>query len=67
MFAVVYEQTGNGWSAHVPDLPGFGAAAATLKECRLLVEEGVPFHLEGLALADEPIPVAHSIVETIAA
>ena len=66
-YAVVYEPTANGWSAHVPDLPGFGAAAATLEECRDLVAEGVAFHLEGMALAGESIPASRSVVEMIAA
>ena len=50
-YAVVIEHTASGgYSAYVPDLPGFGVAAATLSEVKALVSEGVPFHIEDLVL-----------------
>ena len=37
-YAVVIEHTARGgYSAYVPDLPGFGVAAATLAEVKALV------------------------------
>jgi predicted RNase H-like HicB family nuclease len=47
-YVVVMEQTSNGWSAYVPDLPGLGAAAATVEETEQLIREGIEFHLEGM-------------------
>ena len=48
-YAVVIEKTeSGGYSAYVPDLPGFGVAAPTLAGVKELVADGVPFHLEGL-------------------
>jgi predicted RNase H-like HicB family nuclease len=49
----------------VPDLPGYSATAATVEELRALVREGVPFHIEGLRLAGEPVPDAKTVVDTV--
>jgi predicted RNase H-like HicB family nuclease len=64
-YVVIYERAPNNWSAYVPDLPGYAAGADTLDELRELVREGVPFHLEGLRLAGEPVPEPTTIVEQI--
>ena len=55
-YFVLYARTGNGYSAHVPDLPGCIAAAATLEETRRLMKEAIEFHLEGMRLHGEHIP-----------
>ena len=56
-YAVVIEHTASGgYSDYVPDLPGFGVAAATLAEVKALLSEGVPFHIEGLVLGGFPVP-----------
>ncbi|HEY6348298.1 MAG TPA: type II toxin-antitoxin system HicB family antitoxin, partial [Candidatus Angelobacter sp.] len=46
-YFVLYAPTEHGYSAHVPDLPGCVAAAATLQETRQLMKEAIEFHLEG--------------------
>ncbi len=55
-YVVVYEQTSNGWSAYVPDLPGCVAAGETREETESLIREAIAFHLEGLRETEEPIP-----------
>jgi predicted RNase H-like HicB family nuclease len=49
-YAVVIEhdpETG-AYGAYAPDLPGCGAAAATLEEVHMLIREAIQFHIEGL-------------------
>jgi predicted RNase H-like HicB family nuclease len=53
---VLFCPTSTGYSAHVPDLPGCVAAAATLDETRQLMCEAIEFHLEAMRLRGEPIP-----------
>ena len=43
-------RTGNGYTAHVPDLPGRIPAAATLDETSQLMKEPIEFHLESMQL-----------------
>ena len=65
-YAVVIEKTeSGGYSAYVPDLPGFGVAAPTLAGVRELVAEGVPFHLEGLALNGLAAPEPKTLTDSI--
>ena len=52
-YTVFFGQTGTGYSAHVPDLPGCVAAGATLEETRQLIREVIEFHLEGMRLHGE--------------
>jgi predicted RNase H-like HicB family nuclease len=56
-YTVLFEQTATGCSAHVPDLPGCIAAGATLDETRQLIREAIEFHLEGMRLHGEAIPL----------
>jgi predicted RNase H-like HicB family nuclease len=60
-YPVFIERTDTGYSAYVPDLPGYIAAAETLEELRALVREGIPFHIEGLRLHGEPVPSPSSV------
>ena len=65
-YAVVIEHTeGGGYSAYVPDLPGFGAAAATLEGVKELVAEGVPFHIEGLRRHGYPVPPPMTLMDSV--
>jgi predicted RNase H-like HicB family nuclease len=65
-YAVVFEKTSTGWSAYAPDLPGLGAAAATIEEAETLIREGIEFHVEGLREDGLPIPEAATQVKQIA-
>jgi predicted RNase H-like HicB family nuclease len=64
-YAVVFEKGEHGYSAYPPDLPGVGVAAETLKETERLIREAIQFHIEGLRLHGEPIPLPTSICEYI--
>jgi predicted RNase H-like HicB family nuclease len=54
-----------GYSAHVPDLPGCAAAAATMDETRELIREAIEFHIEGMRLHGEPVPEPTPVVEQV--
>jgi predicted RNase H-like HicB family nuclease len=44
------------YSAYSPDVPGCVAVVDTAEDCEREMREALAFHLEGLALAGEPIP-----------
>jgi len=66
-YAVLFEPTATGFSAHVPDLPGCVAAAATLEETAELIRGAIRMHLAGMAEDGEPIPEPRTIAEYIVA
>jgi predicted RNase H-like HicB family nuclease len=47
-YSVIYEKTGIGCSAYVPDLPGCIAAAATFEETAELIRGAIEIHLESM-------------------
>ena len=55
-YAVVIEETGNGYAAGLPDLPGCAAAGDTVEETKALIIEAVKLHVEKLAEDGVPIP-----------
>lgn len=55
-YMVVYEETGTGWSAYVPDLPGCVAAAETREEIEGLIREAIRLHVAALREDNEPVP-----------
>lgn len=55
-YAVIFEKTGTGWSAYVPDLPGLAAAGGSFEETQQLIREGIEFHIEGLREDGQPVP-----------
>ena len=64
-YFVLYAPTENGYSAHVPDLPGCIAAAATLEETRQLMKEAIEFHVEGMRLYGDPVPAPVTVGEEL--
>jgi predicted RNase H-like HicB family nuclease len=70
-YLVVIEHEGDSWGAYCPDLPRLGVAGDTRDEVERLIREAIPFHLEGLRAAGDPIPapsaVATALVEVPAA
>ncbi len=62
-YTVYIDSTATGYSAHVPDLPGCVAAAATMEETRELIREAIEFHVEGMLLLGQavPAPTAHIV------
>jgi predicted RNase H-like HicB family nuclease len=55
-YAVLYEKTATGYSAHVPDLPGCVAAGDTMEETEQLMRGAIEMHLEGMREDGDPIP-----------
>ena len=64
-YAAIIEKAGTGYSAYVPDLPGCVAAGSSVAKVRALLAEAIPFHLEGLRAAGEPVPEPESAVEWV--
>jgi predicted RNase H-like HicB family nuclease len=66
-YAVLFEKTETGYSAHVPDLPGCVAAGATLEETTDLIHRAIRMHMAGMAEDGELIPEPKTIAEHIVA
>ena len=66
-YAVLFEKTGTGYSAHVPDLPGCAAAGSTLEETTDLIRGAIRMHLAGIAEDGDEIPEPRTIAEYIVA
>ena len=49
-YLMVIEETGTGFSAYSPDLPGCIATGATREEVEREMREAMNFHIEGLRL-----------------
>jgi predicted RNase H-like HicB family nuclease len=47
-YAVIYEKTGTGHSAYVPDLPGCITTGPTREETERLIREAIEFHLAAM-------------------
>ena len=56
-YVALIAKTGNGFSAHLPDLPGCVAAAETFEETKQLIEQAAGFHVEDMKESGEAIPV----------
>ena len=59
-YLIVIEETETGYSAFSPDLPGCIATGSTRAEIEREMHEAMEFHVEGLRLAGEPVPVPHT-------
>jgi len=64
-YTVFFDPTATGYSAHVPELPGCVAAAATLEETRELMREAIEFHIEGMRIKGDAIPEPTPHIEQI--
>jgi predicted RNase H-like HicB family nuclease len=47
-FLVIFEKTGTGYSAYVPDLPGCIATGRTKKNTEKNIFDAIQLHLEGI-------------------
>jgi len=59
-YLIVIEETGTGYSAYSPDLPGCVSTGATRTEVEKNMREAISFHLDGLREDGEPVPEPHS-------
>ena len=57
-FLIIIEETGTGYSAYSPDVPGCIATGRTRQEVEQNMPEAIEFHLEGLRLEGLPAPDA---------
>jgi predicted RNase H-like HicB family nuclease len=55
-YGIIIEPAGDGFSGHVPDLPGCVAAGGSVEEVRELLEDAVHLHIDSLAQSREPVP-----------
>lgn len=64
-YVVIIEETGDGYSAYLPDLPGCVAAGDTLAETEKLIREAVTNHLGMLRESGYPIPEPRSSAQSV--
>jgi predicted RNase H-like HicB family nuclease len=64
-YTVVYEWTGNNYSAYVPDLPGCIAFGDTKEETQHLIKEAMELYLDALQEDGKPIPKPSTTVGPI--
>ena len=64
-YAVVYEKTGTGYSAYLPDIPGCIAAGGSLEETAQLMHEALEMHLEALKEDGEPVPEPSTVADYV--
>ena len=55
-YLIIIEETGTGYSAYSPDLPGCVSTGRTRAEVERNMHEAIEFHIEGLQLAGYPVP-----------
>jgi predicted RNase H-like HicB family nuclease len=59
-YLIVIEDTSTGFSAYSPDLPGCVATGRSKEEIEREMQDAIEFHLDGLRLAGEHIPLPRS-------
>ena len=64
-YAVIYERTGTGYSAYVPDLPGCIATGRTFELTRKRMEKAMEMHLSAMRADGDPIPEPTTMADQI--
>ena len=64
-YTVIYEKSGTGYSAYVPDLPGCVAAAKTLDQTKQSIREAIEMHIGSLKQHGEPVPQPTTVSDSI--
>jgi len=64
-YTVIYERSGTGYGAYVPDLPGLGVVAKTLEETKELIRSGITAHVAMMREHGEVVPEPTSSAEEI--
>ncbi len=57
-YLVIYESGPENMSGFAPDVPGCASTGHSLEEMRTNLREALEFHLEGLTLDGQPLPLA---------
>jgi predicted RNase H-like HicB family nuclease len=67
-YLVIYETAEDGgWGACSPDLPGCVAVGETREEVERLIAEAIPFHIEAMREAGEPVPEPRHLAGSVRA
>ena len=59
-YLIVFEKTGDGYSAYSPDLPGCVSTGETQAEVEAGIREAIEFHLDGLRQEGCSVPEPHA-------
>ncbi len=59
-YLIIIEETTTGYSAYSPDLLGCVATGRTREEVEAEMQDAIGFHIEGLRLANCPVPAPRS-------
>ena len=59
-YLIIIEETGTGYSAYSPDLPGCVPTGAARDSVERDMHNAIEFHLDGLRRAGQPIPLPRS-------
>jgi predicted RNase H-like HicB family nuclease len=63
-YLIIFEKTGTGFSAYVPDLPGCIATAKTKSSVEKNILEAIRFHLDGMKEEKIKFPINTTDAET---
>jgi len=55
-YLIVIEETGTGFSAYSPDVPGCAATGGSREDVERNMREALAFHLDGLREDGRPVP-----------
>jgi predicted RNase H-like HicB family nuclease len=55
-YLIILEETGTGFSAYSPDLPGCIATGRTREETESEMRDAIEFHIDGIRQRGEPVP-----------
>jgi predicted RNase H-like HicB family nuclease len=59
-YLIIIEETGTGFSAYSPDLPGCVSTGKTEEAVVANMREAIAFHIDGLKADDLPVPAPAS-------
>jgi predicted RNase H-like HicB family nuclease len=62
-YVTVLEKTRTGYSAYVPDLPGYVTTGRTLDLTKALVDEAIVFHRHGMRKGRQRVPRPRTLAE----
>ena len=63
--AVVFEKAKRNYAAYVPDLPGCVSTGKSRDEVERDIKDAIEFHIDGLRVTGQPVPLPSAWVETI--
>lgn len=64
-YAVIIENSSNGYGAYAPDVPGCVAVGETLAETERLIREALDLHIAALRADGDPIPQPKTVVREV--